>query len=104
MIDPVSITEVRTFIAGRKQGYQVMFANAQGMAVLEDLEKFARYGVKYSTFHPDQRQDDMYAGRQDMVKRIRQHLELPLDDLIQLFAPEAHAAMMAAIPGEEDDA
>ncbi len=91
---PEEITEARTHIAARKSAYQLVFSDGQGRMVLEDLSKFARFGLEYSTFHPDHRMDDMYAGRNDILKRIKQHIELPLDDLLRLFAPEAYAAMM----------
>lgn len=97
------LTHLRTFIAERKHAYQITFSDNIGKAVLEDLERFCRAGIKYSTFDPDPRIHAALEGRREAFNRIRQHLDLPLDDLIQLYAPEA-AAAMRAVNSEEDDA
>lgn len=94
------VTHLRTHLAERKHAYQLVFSDQIGRAVLEDLEKFCRGGLKYSTFHPDPRVHAALEGRREAYNRIRQHLDLPLDDLVELYAPEAHAAMRAV--GDDD--
>lgn len=95
------LTHLRTFVAERKHAYQITFSDQIGKLVLQDLEKFCRGGVKYSAFDPDPRIHAALEGRRETYNRIRQHLDLPLDDLVELYAPEAYRAMRDET-GEDD--
>lgn len=90
---------VRTWLADRKQAYVLTFANAAGQRVLQDLMQFCRGGLTQTTFHADPRKSAALEGRREVYNRIRAHLELPLDDLVEAWAPLA----AAQAPQEDED-
>lgn len=99
------VAGTRQFLADRKQAFGITFSDGHGKLVVEDLTEFARCGLDQAdVFYQDARKEAYYAGRASILKRIRQYLELPLDDLLRLKSPQVYAAMMAgASTTEEDD-
>jgi hypothetical protein len=74
------------FIRGRKTAYQLVFNRTSPAVsvVLADLSNFCR--ANGSVFHPDQRMTDVLIGRQEVFRRIQDHLNLSSQDLYRLAA------------------
>jgi hypothetical protein len=99
-----TVKGTRQLIAARKQAYGLVFSDGSGKLVVEDLTEFARAGLDHpDVFYEDPRKEAYYAGRASILKRIRQYLELPLDDLLKIKSPEVYAAMRAGAQTEEED-
>ena len=99
-----TVKGTRQFLAARKQAFQLVFSDGSGQLVREDLEEFAQCRLgDPDVIHIDPRKDAYYAGRASVLKRIRQYLELPLDDLLKIKSPEVYAAMMAGEQLEQED-
>ncbi len=67
----------------RKAAYQLVFANASGAAVREDLERFCR--ANSSCFDADPRKHAALEGRREVWLRIQQHLTLSAEQLAVLY-------------------
>lgn len=70
-------------LEARQRAYRALFGNADADAialVMEDLKHFCR--GERSAFHVDERVHCLITGRQEVYARIKQHLELTLDQLI----------------------
>lgn len=93
--------EVRTALAERKAAYLTIFASSAGRFVLDDLARFCRGRLTDTCWHNDPRVHAALEGRREVYNRIRAHMELPLDELVLAWAPEAAAV---APQGEDDDA
>lgn len=72
------------FLRLRKQDYQLTFGRNTPAAqrVLRDLVKFCR-GVE-TVYHPDERMTYVLIGRNEVLKRIQDHLNLSAADLYQI--------------------
>lgn len=72
------------FIRGRKQDYQLTFGRNSPAAqrVLRDLVKFCR-GVE-TVYHTDERMTYVLIGRNEVLKRIQDNLNLSAADLYQI--------------------
>jgi hypothetical protein len=104
LISAETVKGTRQLLAARKSAFQLVFSDGHGKLVVEDLTEFARAGLDQAdVFYDDPRKDSYYAGRASILKRIRQYLELPLDDLLRVKSPEVYNAMMAGTTTEEDD-
>lgn len=79
------IEKVRSFLFGRQRAYQNVFnkENVFTEKVLADLAKFCR--ASKTTFHPDPRVHATLEGRREVWLRIERHLNLPPEDLWQIF-------------------
>ena len=99
-----TVKGTRQFLAARKQAFQLVFSDGSGKLALEDLQEFSRCRLEDpDVFYDDPRKDAYYAGRASVLKRVKQYLERPLDDLLKLKSPEVYAAMMAGQIEAEDD-
>ena len=74
---------VLDFLRLRKRAYQFTFGQAQDNEALKDLAKFCHIGK--AAYHPDQRLNDVLAGRQEVFFRIINHLKLQPDELHDLY-------------------
>jgi hypothetical protein len=93
------IREALAAVRDRKRAYQLLFgSNPACMAVLEDLAKFCRGRLEDTTFVPDQRLHAFLEGRRSVYNRIRQHLDLPEEYLLQIFAGN----QIEVVPLEEE--
>lgn len=79
------IEKAKSFLAGRKRDYHVVFAedNLAARRVLADLAQFCR--AHETSFHKDERIDSLLEGRREVWLRIQQHLNLSNDDLWKLY-------------------
>lgn len=74
--------KAKEFIQNRKLAYAQVFNDENEFlkTVMEDLERFCRANV--STFHRDSRIHAVLEGRREVYLRIKEHLELSLEELI----------------------
>jgi hypothetical protein len=82
------IERVKNFLTTRKRAYQFVFEdeNVNVEMVLKDLAEFCR--ANESTFNPDQRLHAVLEGRREVWLRIQQYLQLPPDELWELYRKE----------------
>ena len=73
--------EARALLQDRQINYQHALGGAPGQAVLEDLARFCR--ADQTTFHPDPRVHALMEGRREVWLRIKEHLDLDLEDLLR---------------------
>lgn len=73
--------KARALLRDRQVSYQHALGGAPGQAVLEDLARFCRAGE--TTFHPDPRVHALMEGRREVWLRIKEHLDLDLEDLLR---------------------
>lgn len=76
-------------LSARQRAYNFTFDKDKEEinTVLEDLKNFCR--AETTAFHPDERVHCLLEGRREVYLRIKQHLELDIDDLfIQLGGRE----------------
>lgn len=73
--------KARTLLRDRQVSYQHALGGAPGQAVLEDLARFCR--ADQTTFHPDPRVHALMEGRREVWLRIKEHLDLDLEDLLR---------------------
>lgn len=72
------------FLRRRKRSYQLMFPKTCfGSPAMKDLMKFCRFGK--TVFHEDERMTFVLLGRQEVMTRIIQHLNLPTEELYAMF-------------------
>lgn len=79
-----AIQKAWDYIRGRRQDYQLTFPRNSPSAqrVLQDLAKFCR--ANDTVYHEDQRLTDVLIGRQEVFRRIQNHLNLSSEDLYRL--------------------
>lgn len=72
-------------IRRRKQGYAHTFNRDDRFVkiVLADLARFCR--ANETTFHIDQRMNDVLTGRREVFLRIAQHLDMTESELFDLY-------------------
>ncbi len=73
--------KARALRRDRQVSYQHALGGAPGQAVLEDLAWFCR--ADQTTFHPDPRVHALMEGRREVWLRIKEHLDLDLEDLLR---------------------
>lgn len=73
--------KARALLRDRQVSYQHALGGAPGQAVLEDLARFCR--ADQTTFHPDPRVHALMEGRREVWLRIKEHLDLDLEDLLR---------------------
>ena len=73
--------KARALLRDRQVSYQHALGGAPGQAVLEDLAWFCR--ADQTTFHPDPRVHALMEGRREVWLRIKEHLDLDLEDLLR---------------------
>lgn len=82
-----SITEkvvnTLSMLRERKRGYQLWFGSRAGHAVIQDLLSFSKFleGPARATNEETWR----LIGRQDMIRRIQQHVHLSEEQLFALY-------------------
>jgi hypothetical protein len=79
-----SKSEAKQYLKDRQRAYQKLFGGKAKdvLAVLKDLKRFCRGDV--SCYHPDAREHAMLEGRREVWLRIREHLDLTFDELLEL--------------------
>lgn len=77
--------EAKQFLVQRQSSYQLAFPpnNLAAQAVLKDLAQFCR--ASESTFHPDPRAHAVLEGRREVWLRLRAHLDLSPDELVERY-------------------
>jgi hypothetical protein len=74
----------------RKQAYSLIFGNTlalgEGKVVWEDLSRFCR--EKETCFHPDPRIHAALEGRREVFLRIRDYLDLSVEELCRKYGRE----------------
>ena len=73
--------KARALLRDRQVSYQHALGGAPGQAVLADLARFCR--ADQTTFHPDPRVHALMEGRREVWLRIKEHLDLDLEDLLR---------------------
>lgn len=73
------------FLRDRKTAYSLTFSKNKGATrlVMADLVKFSKW--QEGAFHKDQRVTDRLLGRQDVIRRINEHLNLSDTQLMALY-------------------
>jgi hypothetical protein len=73
------------FLRDRKTAYQLKFGNKDGATrlIMADLVKFTHW--REGAFHKDQRVTDRLLGRQDVLRRINEHIGLTDRQLMVLY-------------------
>lgn len=81
-----TLRETFTFVDNRARDYCLTFQRSQpaNVNVLFDLARFCR--ANESTYHKDPYEAARLDGRREVWLRINQHLHLPPELLMQLFA------------------
>jgi hypothetical protein len=79
---------VKSFLFHRQTAYKEVFQAgiAARSSVLEDLSKFCR--EKESCFHMDPRAHAVAEGRREVILRIRKHLDLTSEELLDYYRKE----------------
>lgn len=77
------IERVKELLRGRRHDYLLAFDNSVGRKVLADLAKFCH--MNKTPFHTDPRVEALILGRQEVFKRITDHLNLSVEQLYELF-------------------
>lgn len=77
--------EIELAMRDRKVAYVQIFKpeTTPGKAVIEDLSKFCRQNI--STFHPNERVHCLLEGRREVMIRILDFLQLPVDELCKKY-------------------
>lgn len=73
----------RSEFLSRAQAYRATFNNPMGEQVLADLAKFCR--AHESTFNIDARVHAAMEGRREVYLRLRDHLDMTDEELIQRY-------------------
>lgn len=81
--DWVAYQRVLDFLRLRSRAYKLAFPNPKDSEVLKDLAKFCR--ANKSCFHSDPRLHAALEGRREVWLRIMEHLNLPPDELYELY-------------------
>ncbi len=68
-------------IQERKRAYQIAF-NAKNGILLDDMARFCR--ADRSCFDPDPRIHALLEGRREVYLRIREHLDLTVEELFEI--------------------
>lgn len=85
------------FLRGRRHAYQQCFKSPAGQMVLMDLARFCRGGE--TCFNADQRKTDLALGRNEVLLRILNHLNLQTEDLYRLYTGKQ---ITFETPGDDD--
>lgn len=82
------LEQLKSFLFHRQKAYQEVFKSESQMAkdVLNDLSKFCR--EHESTFHADARAHAVLEGRREVILRIRKHLDLSSEELLEYYRKE----------------
>lgn len=80
-----AVDTLRGILTQRKRAYLQSFSGVAGKAVLADLAIFCR--ANETCFHPDARASAALEGRREVWLRIREHLDLTEEELIELHTP-----------------
>jgi hypothetical protein len=82
------LEKVKSFLFHRQAAYKEVFKPESQMAlrVLDDLSKFCR--EKESCFHMDPRAHAVAEGRREVILRIRKHLDLTSEELLDYYRKE----------------
>lgn len=73
--------KARTLLRDRQVNYRLALGGPPGQVVLADLARFCR--ADQTTFHPDPRVHALMEGRREVWLRIKEHLDLDLEDLLR---------------------
>lgn len=76
----------QNFLVDRQRAYFGVFGDAKNLAVkavLEDLARFCR--ANESCFHEDARLHAVAEGRREVWLRIRDHIDLKTNDLVEKY-------------------
>lgn len=82
------LEQLKSFLFHRQAAYKEVFKPESQMAlrVLEDLSRFCR--EKESCFHMDARAHAVAEGRREVILRIRKHLDLSSEELLDYYRKE----------------
>jgi hypothetical protein len=78
------LDKLRQLLMRRRYAYQLTFRAPIAKEVLKDLARFCR--AHESTFHEDARAHAMAEGRREVWLRIQNHMQLPPDELWELYS------------------
>ena len=78
-----AVEKARRWLFKRQYAYRATFKGPLAEEVLADLARFCR--ATESTFHDNERVQSKLDGRREVWLRISEHLNLPPDDLWQLY-------------------
>lgn len=74
---------VVAFLSGRKSDYQLTFSSPCGRRVFFDLGKFCR--AQSTPYHPDEKMTYILIGRQEVIRRIEEHMNLSPEQLARIY-------------------
>ena len=92
------IDNTMVFLRDRSTAYKLAITSPAGQMMYGDLLKFSRYAQ--GPADPDQFQTWRLIGRQDMIRRIQQHVNLTDGQLFALFNG---AGFQPPVTKDEDD-
>lgn len=79
-----ALEKTKVFLFNRQKAYQECFKPSElTKIVIADLEKFCR--ANESTFHVDPRAHALAEGRREVYLRIRKHLDLTSEELVNYY-------------------
>lgn len=77
----------KDFLSNRQKAYQLTFPDTPPIkTVLADLEEFCR--AKDTCFHADPRVHAVLEGRREVFLRIKKHLDLSTEELIEYYTQQ----------------
>jgi len=83
--------ELKAIFADRQRAYQLAFKEAAGQAVLADLATFCR-AAETCVVKGDRDLTFVLEGRRETYLRIRDHLDLTVEDLFEKYTTPAIGA------------
>ena len=96
------VYKTRLFLKDRKLAYCLSFSQPAGQIVYGDLIKFSRWvdGPRDGLNEP---QTQRILGRQDVIRRIQQHMNLTTDQLYALYNGQQVPQLIQQNVGDDDD-
>lgn len=92
-----TVNTTLNFLMHRKVAYQLFFKQPAGQEVLGDLLKFSKWVE--GPARPTTEETWRVIGRQDVIRRIQQHINLTSEQLFALY----NGAQIPELIGPKDD-
>jgi hypothetical protein len=96
------IQRTKLFLKDRKIAYSLSFSQPAGQIVLGDLIKWSRW-IDGPRDGLNEAQTQRILGRQDVIRRINQHMNLTTDQLYALYNGQQVPGLVQQSHGEEDE-
>jgi hypothetical protein len=93
----VTKDEAKVIYGDRQRAYMLAFKEAAGQAVLMDLATFCR-AAETCVVPGDRDRTYVLEGRREVYLRIREHLDLTVDQLVEKYTTPAKGAYGDELP------